>query len=691
MLFIWTIPNTKYIMKKIMHCLILALFIIISIDLNAQIKNNYQIDELLSNKEATIELKENIYRQLIAHPLVENKRSIKVFYVNNYDKYDKMLLSFLEDKKEISSANMNREVAGIINTVIADFNREKLYSEFKKEHALSNNNDFSHKKENDKGPGDPCINMDFGNCDYTGWNLTQGMVNTIPFGFINPVPTTNWGNGQITGFPPPLTAGTSHPDQHFIVGSGTDPNAPIQMLSPFGTGTCSSLLGDGSSSGGRASRMSQTFMVDAGNANFSYSYAAVLEDPGGHTVGEMPYFMVNIFDSSGDPIPCSNFQSTAGDGSSGWILLGSIQYRDWTLVTVPLQAYIGQDVTIEFTSGDCELTAHYGYAYVEAKCNLLEITASNISCGDTIILAAPTPYNGTYLWNTGETTSSITITTPGTYSVDLISTTGCSSTLNIAVVGDNTLPVAHFITDTVCMGGTTTFTDLSTISTGTIMSWEWDFDNNGIIDATTQNPTYTYSTSGTHTVTLTVTSAYGCTSTANSSVTIIGPIANFTSSGLNPGSPTIFTDLSNPNGTTITSWQWDFGDGNSSNLPSPSNTYASSGIYIVTLTVSDGNCTSTKTDTINMMITSIPEHDDLFTIYPNPNNGTLYITNKSSENITDVVITNVNGDVVYQYKNKDNFFNSKKVEIKNVANGNYFIKIRYENSQLITKKILITK
>ena len=101
-------------MKKIIHCLILALFIIISIDLNAQIKNNYQIDELLSNKEATIELKENIYRQLIAHPLVENKRSIKVFYVNNYDKYDKMLLSFLEDKKEISSANMNREVAGII-------------------------------------------------------------------------------------------------------------------------------------------------------------------------------------------------------------------------------------------------------------------------------------------------------------------------------------------------------------------------------------------------------------------------------------------------------------------------------------------------------------------------------------------------------------------------------------------------
>jgi PKD repeat protein len=46
-----------------------------------------------------------------------------------------------------------------------------------------------------------------------------------------------------------------------------------------------------------------------------------------------------------------------------------------------------------------------------------------------------------------------------------------------------------------------TFTDLST---GTIDTWEWDFDNDTLVDSTMRNPTYTYDTQGTYTVTLRV-------------------------------------------------------------------------------------------------------------------------------------------------------------------------------------------
>ena len=48
------------------------------------------------------------------------------------------------------------------------------------------------------------------------------------------------------------------------------------------------------------------------------------------------------------------------------------------------------------------------------------------------------------------------------------------------------------------------FTDLSIAQPGPITSWEWDFDNDGSVDATTQNPTWIYSNFGIFTVKLTV-------------------------------------------------------------------------------------------------------------------------------------------------------------------------------------------
>lgn len=53
------------------------------------------------------------------------------------------------------------------------------------------------------------------------------------------------------------------------------------------------------------------------------------------------------------------------------------------------------------------------------------------------------------------------------------------------------------------------------------------------------------------------------------------------------------------NGAPIVSWGWDFGDGNSSTLQNPSNTYAANGNYFVCLTIVDSTgCTDTRCDTV---------------------------------------------------------------------------------------------
>ncbi|HEX77071.1 MAG TPA: PKD domain-containing protein [Dehalococcoidia bacterium] len=69
-------------------------------------------------------------------------------------------------------------------------------------------------------------------------------------------------------------------------------------------------------------------------------------------------------------------------------------------------------------------------------------------------------------------------------------------------------PVADFSADrtTALTGVAINFTDLSTQGGGGVISaWEWDFNNDGVIDSTVQNPSYTYIVPGTYTVSLTVT------------------------------------------------------------------------------------------------------------------------------------------------------------------------------------------
>jgi gliding motility-associated-like protein len=228
----------------------------------------------------------------------------------------------------------------------------------------------------------------------------------------------------------------------------------------------------------------------------------------------------------------------------------------------------------------------------------------------TTLTSTPSGGNGTYLYNwmpgTGSG-STFTVSPAATTTYTITITDGCTTTPATATVTVTVmpLPVVAFTPSATngCEPLCVTFTDNTTISSGTITGWNWDLG-----DGTTsslQNPDPNCYQAGTYTIVLTATSNGGCstTTTVSNLITVYPqPVANFIF-GPQPATleaPTIsFTDLS----VDAATWTWDFGDAgnlyepNTSNQTNPSHMYGDSGTYCVTLVVASlGGCTNSVTN-----------------------------------------------------------------------------------------------
>jgi gliding motility-associated-like protein len=589
-----------------------------------------------------------------------------------------------------------------------------------------------------------CTNMDFESGDLTGWTRSTGFNPAYdPQGCC-----INTGGAQVvTG------------------GAGNDGCANFPVVCPGGN--FSVRIGNNAVNG-VADRLEQTFSVTQANANYTYKYAVVLEDPG-HIAAEQPSFQIDMLDANGVQIPCTFYQVSAGQGIPGFINstnCAGVIYKPWTTVSVDLSAYIGQDVTIRFTTYDCALGGHFAYAYIDGSCLAYTITQMDSLCvGSTTQICAPDGFQ-TYTWSgpgiVNQNANCITVANPGVYSVQLTSVTGCQSPVinyqvsnhptpiadfnvvggnnscNLTVAfdnnssisntnqlnymwdfgdgttsfmeqpshtyltygtyvvtlittsvltgcsdttvrtltidnpptpiytglggcagsfvsfvnqtqnlvgneswlwnfGDNTfdsqqsavhlypvagtynvsltvttingcsantagqvtispLPVANFSGTNVCLGQLSVFTDLSTVSSGSINSWEWDFDNNGSIDNLSQNPAYAFNTAGLHDVELFIQSNNGCLSSFNTSVYVYpNPQAAFSTSNVCVNFAATFQNTSSiATPSQIQSYAWNFGDASSSNLMNPNHQFANAGTYNVSLTAtSEAGCINT--------------------------------------------------------------------------------------------------
>jgi PKD repeat protein/C1A family cysteine protease len=236
----------------------------------------------------------------------------------------------------------------------------------------------------------------------------------------------------------------------------------------------------------------------------------------------------------------------------------------------------------------------------------LNVTFTDMSTG------TPTSWN----WNFGDRTSSTgknpvhTYSKAGKYTVSLrVSNAAGSNVVTkssyINVVNVLKAPGTAFSASPTSGNAPlkVTFTDTST---GTPTAWNWNFGDG--TSSTGKNPVHTYSKAGKYTVSLRVRNTAGSSVVTKSSyINVVNvlkaPSTAFSASPTTGKAPlkVTFTDTSTG---TPTAWNWNFGDGTSSTVKNPVQTYRKAGKYTVSLTVKNDNGSNTVTKSGYVTVTN---------------------------------------------------------------------------------------
>ena len=421
-----------------------------------------------------------------------------------------------------------------------------------------------------------CNNIDFEAGSATGWTLTSG---------FHP-------NSSNT----PTCCPTSGA-QNLIVNSGVDPYGGFPRVFPGGS--FSLRLGD-NNTGAQADRLQQKIFVTPANANFTYRYAVVLQDPG-HTLTQQPSFIIEMVDTLGNQVPCTFYNVAAGSNIPGFFtstVNTGVIYKPWTSVAVDLTPNIGQNIFIRFTTYDCSLGGHFGYAYIDGFCTNFETAIADTTCpGVPINICGPIGF-GFYSWNgpgiTTNTNQCVNVTTPGVYTCQTILGPGCPGPTFTHTLNTWFKPVLSFTPSTTnACTMQYSFASTSSIATGSVVSYFWDFGNGNT--STIPNPLNTYTAPGTYAVKFKATSNRACSDSVIQSITIYPyPVISFNPPNSCLNSVVNFSSTSTIAVGSVNTFTWNFGNGIVSTATNPINTYTAIGAYNVTLTAaSDQSCIST--------------------------------------------------------------------------------------------------
>ncbi|MGZ8558430.1 MAG: PKD domain-containing protein [Chitinophagaceae bacterium] len=302
--------------------------------------------------------------------------------------------------------------------------------------------------------------------------------------------------------------------------------------------------------------------------------------------------------------------------------MGDPASTQFTTATPPAFTYPSPgsyNVTLTVTNGTCSFTLTKPVIVVDEKADFS--TNKNQVCkNETFTLTAINSVAANisnYSWTIGQTVISAgsrslshSLPTEGIYDVSLTITdiNGCKNTKTVAGYIKANGPTAKFVPATAggCLNKTVSFIDQSTSVSTNLVSWEWDFGDGTKQIFTVPPYTHTYSKEGKYRVSLKVTDAAGCTDryTLPSTLLVTNPLVGFRSDTVYcPGAPLQFVDTSSGAGL---SYQWNFGDGNISNLQNPKNSYPSGDAsYSVKLKIKDiSGCEDSVTKTNYIRIRS---------------------------------------------------------------------------------------
>lgn len=218
--------------------------------------------------------------------------------------------------------------------------------------------------------------------------------------------------------------------------------------------------------------------------------------------------------------------------------------------------------------------------------------------------------DGTQLTANSSAAQTHTYATTGTFNVTLKveTATGCQSNVFTQAVIVHPNPLSSFTFGNACLPvGTMQFTNQSSVGDGSQLSYQWNFGDGG--SSTQTNPSHNFASVGPFNVTLTALSVTGCAATVTTSVNKIyaQPQAAFSvTPEICLGGTLTFTDQSTAANSTVTQWQWNFGDGQSSAQQSPTHTYSAAGTYAISLTVTSAIGCLSGTITKTVIIDALP-------------------------------------------------------------------------------------
>ena len=241
-------------------------------------------------------------------------------------------------------------------------------------------------------------------------------------------------------------------------------------------------------------------------------------------------------------------------------------------------------------------TAATGGAHnLQQFCTALNPIFTTNAPNDAVCYGTPVSFNEnsisfapiqSWYWDFGDGTTSTqrnppphNYSSPGIYDVKLVirGLDGCVSDTLKKKVTVGSKPIANFQIFDTCMGKPVRVINQSTNQTGMISQWTWVVD--GLVAATDQQPILSSLTPGLHTIKLVVKSNIGCESDTVTKTFLIqpAPVIDMVVADGCIDMPVNFSGTQVDNQTTITQWNWTFGDGNISQIQNPLHTYSTGG------------------------------------------------------------------------------------------------------------------
>jgi hypothetical protein len=489
------------------------------------------------------------------------------------------------------------------------------------------------------------------NDDASDWQIT-----TRSDGVFNP------------GLGPNFQAGTGCESQRTPVtvtlGSATPPN-----LGPDGVQCGGSLLDAG------AGYFSYTWNTGDTSqqvlANLTGSYSVIVTDMNGCEASDTVNLVINALPTvslslTGDTTVCGSVLLDAGNPGSTWT------WQDGTVS----QTYLAT------TTGTYSVNVVDGNGCTSS--DTIQVTAQplpNVDLGmdrtecDSVVLDAQNP-NLPVVWQDMSTNQTFKVTQNGQYYVTVVDpATGCegTDTVNLTI---NASPLVDLGPD----GDYCDLLILDAQNPGSL--YDWSTGDLGQTVIVTEN--------NEGTISVKVTDIAGCEGNDTITVDIVDQPSIGFNFAINTPNTLDATFTNTSTGQNLT-YNWDFGDGNSSNTRDAVHTYANSGTYTVVLTVS--NACDTLTQSVDLNVFGVGVEDELLansiSLFPNPTSDIVNIEMNGLNEDVVLSVTDARGRLLLKRTiSRTAQFETTRIDLSDEAKGVYNMHFQMGERRMTRKVIL---